>query len=228
MRCGKQHEAFETFMNSLGNISTIERAVESQVLLDRDQHRVLAFLPSRKHRQFYLFKKDEVLRRDRFHSKDFNDSNSGFIYNQPFCFSPLVLDKYVFGETGPHFIRLFRAVVTFNCALSFHQRSINVDHSLRKTAESHAAHLYREAVQLLRGCYATLDASRVLAATLNNAAIISYESQDFFGFSILQKELYQVLIDMESAYPRSVDWRCTMSLYFNATLLTVPRTAVAA
>jgi hypothetical protein len=157
-----------------------------------------------------------------------------FVYNQAFRFhSPremLLSENQCFHDEGTcaHYLKLYRAILTFNSALTFHQRSIGAEKSVKRTAEAVAADLYLDTMTLLHDCYSTLDSYRVLAATLNNAAVLFYEIQDFERFAWFQTELHLLLLDMESSFPKSVSSRRGKNLLFNATLLTPPRTAGAA
>jgi hypothetical protein len=158
-----------------------------------------------------------------------------FVYNQAFRFTAPremlpFFEHNCFRDEGirAHYIKLCRAVLTFNSALTFHQRSIGAKESVKKTAETVASDLYLDAMNLLHDCYSTLDSYRVLAATLNNAAVLFYEMQDFERFAWFQTELHQLLVDMESTFPKSVNPLCLKCLFFNATLLTPPQTAATA
>lgn len=157
-----------------------------------------------------------------------------FVHNQAFRFTApremLPCEHHCFHDEGTcaHYLKLYRVILTFNSALTFHQRSIGAKESVKRTAEAVASNLYLDAMNLLHDCYFTLDSCRVLAATLNNAAVLFYEMQDFERLAWFQTELGLLLLDMESTFPKSVDPQCLKSLFVNATLLTPPRTAGAA
>ncbi|CAB9527319.1 expressed unknown protein [Seminavis robusta] len=254
MESGKQHEAFETFIGAVESISTMAQVMESH---RQHQHRALSLLPSsrrRKQQPVSAFSSC-ILYNDNYdldgcgsnHSTSSTGSSShslcqhsnNFVYNQAFRFTA-PRDLSIFfdnsreeggGQSSPsaaHYIKLYRAILTFNSALTFHQRSIGANESVKKTAEQVACDLYMDAINLLQDCYSTMDSCRVMAAALNNAAILFYELRDFAKFECFQSELHLLLVDMESSFPRCVDPQCLKSLFFNATLLSPPRTAGAA
>ena len=160
---------------------------------------------------------------------DYNTTN-----NLPISPSDLDNDHDEAAATARHFINLYRAIVTFNSALSFHQRSMGAVHpSLKETAQSVASGLYLDAMTLLQTmCYNTLDTCRVLAATLNNAAILSYEMQTYPNFESMQAMLHKLLVEIQQKFPTAMDQpqhqQSLQCFYFNATLLKTPSTAWAA
>lgn len=161
---------------------------------------------------------------------DYNTTN-----NLPISPSDLDNDTHDEGAaTARHFIHLYRAIVTFNSALSFHQRSMGAVHpSLKETAQSVASGLYLDAMTLLQTmCYPTLDTSRVLAATLNNAAMLSYDMQQYANFEAMQAMLHKLLVEIQQRFPTAMEQPqhqpSLQCFYFNATLLKTPSTAWAA
>lgn len=238
MKTGKQHEAFETFIAAVESVNTLTQLVESKRY---HQHRTLSSLPSiRRRKQCSRLTPSSncIISCDESFEKPCSTSSSllggsgdqvTFVYNQAFRFAPREMAHFEScDETLLHYIKLYRAILTFNSALTFHQRSIGANESIKHTAESVASNLYLDAMNLLRDCFSTLDSCRVLAATLNNAAMLFYEMQDFDRFECFQTELHRLLIDIETTFPKSVDPRCLRCLFFNATLLSAPKTAGAA
>jgi tetratricopeptide (TPR) repeat protein len=219
---GKQHEAFEFFIHAIDGISTFTRVLESQAYYTRHHSYSKLQNPCS-----FLLSSREIVENETFDNFSLEDSNCNFLYNQAFRFNPCINAESL-NETTVHYIKLYRAILTFNCALSFHQRSNGVKEDLKKTAERVASDLYLEAINLLKDCYSTLDSCRVLAATLNNAAMLYYELQHFSQFERFQSELHKLLVDIEASFPKSVDSRCIQFLFFNATMLNTPNTAAAA
>ena len=235
MKAGKQHEAFETFIVAVETIDKLSQDIKAQRYLP---HRAFLALPSSRRRKQSLqtspcldciISCDDTFEKLGFHSGSLGSDHVTFVYNQAFRFAPRDLAHFHgCEETMMHYVKLYRAILTFNSALTFHQRGIGAMESVKSTAESVASNLYLDAVNLLQECFSTLDSCRVLSATLNNAAMLYYEAQDLAKFECFQTELHRLLVDMESSYPKSVDPRCLRCLFFNATLLSVPRTASAA
>lgn len=233
LESGMQHEAFECFTYALENLSRLAQYLQSQAFFWKQQqqadHNASSVQLCRRKRQSYLLQQSEILEKVAFSQKacEIGFSRETFLYNQSFRFNPVQL--FGFDEDFcSHFVNFYTAILTFNCALSFHQRSDGVDLELKRTAESYASQLYFEAMEHLRKCYATVDSSIVLTATLNNAAMICYGIHDFEQFCNLQEELHRLLIDTECSFPHAVDTCCMLFFYFNATMLSAPQTAGAA
>ena len=155
-------------------------------------------------------------------------SSLNFVCNRSFRFTPRESHLEHCDETAVHYLKLCQAGITFNSALSFHQRSIGANESLKGTAESVAADLYLDAMNLLKDCFSTPDSCRVLVATLNNAAILFFEMKCYDKFAVFQTELHRLLVDIESSFPQAVDPQYLQCFFFNATLLSTPATAAAA
>lgn len=263
MESGKQHEAFETFIQAIESISTLTQVVEAR--RQQLQHRTLSLLPSQRRKStmhpslhggrrhndtassssggytsvmktsdFRLCDEDV----ERFEmgttashqccASAMAGSNVNFVCNRSFRFTPRESHLEHCDETAVHYLKLCQAGITFNSALSFHQRSIGANERLKGTAESVAADLYLDAMNLLKDCFSTPDSCRVLVATLNNAAILFYEMKCYDKFTVFQTELHRLLVDIESSFPQAVDPQYLQCFFFNATLLSTPATAAAA
>lgn len=236
MKSGKQHEAFETFISAVESINQLTQLVDSKQYL---QHRTMSCLPSSRRRKqgrlaspsfdCIISFDDENSEKLGLNTANFGGDQVTFVYNQAFRFTPREMAHFEHcDENMMHYMKLYQAILTFNSALTFHQRTVGAVESVKSTAESVASNLYLDAINMLQECFTTLDSCRVLAATLNNAAMLFYEMQDFEKFECFQEELHRLLVDIESSFPKSVDPRCLKSLFFNATLLSAPRTAGAA
>ena len=175
MKTGKQHEAFETFIAAVESINTLTQLLESNRY---HQHRTLSSLPSSRRRKHCSPTSNCIIVCDEFEKMLPSSGEINFVYNQAFRFTPreVCFDSADSTETLSHYIKLYRAILTFNSALTFHQRGIG---AVQQTAHSVASNLYLDAMALLQDCFSTLDSCRVLAATLNNTAMLFFEMQDF-------------------------------------------------
>jgi tetratricopeptide (TPR) repeat protein len=223
MASGKQHEAFESFIQAIDSISDYIRMLESKAYYPQ---RCLP-INHRKSRFHFFLSLPETVENEAFYDSSHEDNSFSFLYNQGFRFNPCFGNRSI-DEASVHYAKLYRAILTFNCALTFHQRSNGVNEDLKRTAETTASELYSEAIDYLKDCYSTLDSCRVMAAIVNNAAMLHYELQNFSQFERFQDELHTLLIDIEVSFPGSVDPRCIKLLFFNATMLNTPKTAAAA
>ena len=253
MEAGKQHEAFETFIQAIESISTLTQVVESR--RNQPQHRTLQLLPSQRRKSsmkqslygsVVIEAGHDATRGAMMKTSDFRlcdddvetfesgttclsiAGSVNFVCNRSFRFTARQSHLERCDEAAVHYLKLCQAGITFNSALSFHQRSIGANESLRATAESVAADLYLDAMNLLKDCFSTPDSCRVLVATINNAAILFYEMKCYDKFAVFQQELHRLLVDIESNFPKSVDPHYLQCFFFNATLLSTPATAVAA
>jgi len=255
MENGQQHEAFEVFIQAGESIATLTRLVEQRRELEQHHHRTLSLLPSRRRKErqimmgitagsnYNIMKSSDFSFERRCNHRgatvatsastttDFGVGLTGrpnYICNQTFRFIPRESHVECCDETAVHYFKLCQAGITFNSALSFHQRSYGADGSLKGIAQSAASDLYLDAMSLLKDCFFTPDSCRFLVATFNNAAILFLEMNSYDKFKVFQTELHRLLVDIQTSFPGVMEPHHLESFFFNATLLSMPVTAGAA